>query len=145
MRLAAFTTSVMVGWAMAGAASASNAILIDPQIFFIVGVATDYRPSVAQAVHYALRKGANKTVMPPRNFSTTYGFGPDEIPAAVVERKALNHLFSVTYEELSRLASTVRRSDPGATASPTTLVNEAWLKLANFPGVASTLAPCVRC
>jgi hypothetical protein len=37
MRLAAFTTSVMVGWAMAGAASASNAMLIDAQIFFIVG------------------------------------------------------------------------------------------------------------
>ncbi len=46
------------------------------------------------------------------------------------DREALNYLFSVTYEELRRLASTVRRSDPEATLSPTTLVNEAWLKLA---------------
>jgi len=52
------------------------------------------------------------------------------------ERKALDHLFSVTYEELRRLASSVRRSHPGATLSPTALVNEAWLKLANSPGLA---------
>lgn len=39
----------------------------------------------------------------------------------------------MTYEELRRLASTVRRSDPAATLSPTTLVNEAWLKLAASP------------
>jgi len=42
-------------------------------------------------------------------------------------------LFSLTYEELRRLASTVRRGDPHATLSPTTLVHEAWLKLANSP------------
>ncbi|HEV3277995.1 MAG TPA: ECF-type sigma factor [Terriglobia bacterium] len=53
------------------------------------------------------------------------------------ERRALDHLFSVTYEELRRLASSVRRGDPAATLSPTTLVNEAWLKLANSPPFAS--------
>jgi RNA polymerase sigma factor (TIGR02999 family) len=43
---------------------------------------------------------------------------------------ALDVLFSAAYEELRRLASAVRRSDRNATLSPTTLVNEAWLKLA---------------
>ncbi|HEU0368472.1 MAG TPA: ECF-type sigma factor [Candidatus Acidoferrum sp.] len=54
------------------------------------------------------------------------------------DRRALDHLFSVTYEELRRLASSVRRGDPSATLSPTALVNEAWLKLADSPQVAST-------
>ena len=62
----------------------------------------------------------------------------------------MDQLFSVTYEELRRLASTVRRGDPSATLSPTALVNEAWLKLAD-PQIAnnlkitlqgSLLAPC---
>jgi RNA polymerase sigma factor (TIGR02999 family) len=52
-------------------------------------------------------------------------------------RQALDNLFSLTYEELRRLAYSVRRGDPSATLSPTALVNEAWLKLANSPGVAS--------
>jgi len=55
-----------------------------------------------------------------------------------VDRQALDHLFSVTYEELRRLASSVRRGDPSATLSPTALVNEAWLKLAGSPQVAAT-------
>jgi len=54
------------------------------------------------------------------------------------DRQALDELFSVTYEELRRLAGSVRRDDPGATLSPTALVNEAWLKLADFPAVART-------
>ncbi len=56
----------------------------------------------------------------------------------VPERSALDHLFSVTYEELRRLASSVKRNDPGATLNPTALVNEAWVKLANSPHFAST-------
>src|SRR5436853_264289 len=52
-------------------------------------------------------------------------------------RQALDNVFSLTYEELRRLAYSVRRGDPSATLSPTALVNEAWLKLANSPGVAS--------
>ena len=54
------------------------------------------------------------------------------------DRRALDDLFSATYDELRRLAATVRRDDPGATLSPTALVNEAWLKLAGTPGVART-------
>ena len=58
--------------------------------------------------------------------------------SAESDRQALNELFSVTYEELRRLAGSVRRDDPGATLSPTALVNEAWLKLADSPALART-------
>lgn len=51
---------------------------------------------------------------------------------------ALDRVFSLAYEELRRLAATVRRDDPGTTMSPTDLVNEAWLKLRNSPGLADT-------
>ncbi len=54
------------------------------------------------------------------------------------ERRALDDLFSVTYEELRRLANTVKRGDQSVTLTPTALVNEAWLKLANSPRFAST-------
>lgn len=47
-------------------------------------------------------------------------------------------MFSEAYEELRRLAATVRQGDPSATLSPTALVNEAWLKLADSPHVART-------
>lgn len=59
-------------------------------------------------------------------------------PASADDRQALDELFSLTYEELRRLASAVRRDDPSATLSPTGLVNEAWLKLAASPQVART-------
>ena len=68
----------------------------------------------------------------------THGFDPAGSNATPEERRALDHLFSVTYEELRRLASSVRRSDPSATLSPTTLVNEAWLKLAASPAFSTT-------
>jgi RNA polymerase sigma factor (TIGR02999 family) len=45
----------------------------------------------------------------------------------------LEELFSAAYEELRRLASAVKRDDRNATLSPTTLVNEAFLKLAHAP------------
>lgn len=54
------------------------------------------------------------------------------------EREALDALFSATYEELRRLAASVRRNDPSVTLSPTALVNEAWLKLAQSPEFAAT-------
>jgi len=52
------------------------------------------------------------------------------------DRQALDDLFSATYDELRRLAASVRRADPSITLSPTALVNEAWLKLADSPHVA---------
>jgi RNA polymerase sigma factor (TIGR02999 family) len=54
------------------------------------------------------------------------------------ERQSLDDLFSVTYEELRRLAASVKRGDQSATLSPTALVNEAWLKLASSPRFATT-------
>jgi RNA polymerase sigma factor (TIGR02999 family) len=50
-----------------------------------------------------------------------------------IDQATLDTLFSASYEELRRLASVVRKSDPNATFSPTTLVNEAWLKLSRTP------------
>ena len=66
-----------------------------------------------------------------------FGGESDNSQALGEERLALDDLFSVAYEELRRLASSVRRGDPCATLSPTALVNEAWLKLAGSPDVAS--------
>lgn len=57
--------------------------------------------------------------------------------SAAEQQPSLDDLFSLTYEELRRLASSVRRGDPSATLNPTALVNEAWLKLANSPSLAS--------
>jgi RNA polymerase sigma factor (TIGR02999 family) len=56
----------------------------------------------------------------------------------VIDRETLDRLFSVTYEELRRLASRVRRRDWATSVSPTTLVNEAWMKLAASPSFRST-------
>ncbi len=44
-------------------------------------------------------------------------------------RPTLDELFSLAYEELRRLAATVRQNDPNSSLSPTALVHEAWLKL----------------
>jgi RNA polymerase sigma factor (TIGR02999 family) len=76
--------------------------------------------------------------MPFRNSQAASGFQPDDLGKTPEERRSLDQLFSVTYEELRRLASSVKRSDPGATLSPTTMVNEAWVKLAKSPQFAST-------
>lgn len=68
--------------------------------------------------------------MPHRTTGWTHGLEGDDLGPQLKDRHVLDQLFSVTYEELRRLASSVRRSDPNASLSPTTLVNEAWLKLA---------------
>jgi RNA polymerase sigma-70 factor, ECF subfamily len=62
----------------------------------------------------------------------------DRAPPSDEDRRALDAVFSEAYEELRRLAATVRQGDPSATLSPTALVNEAWLKLADSPHVART-------
>jgi RNA polymerase sigma factor (TIGR02999 family) len=85
-----------------------------------------------------LRNRAEKTVMRLRNIGTARGFFPGASDVTPQERRALDNLFSLTYEELRRLASTVRRGDPNATLSPTTLVHEAWLKMANSPRLGDT-------
>jgi RNA polymerase sigma factor (TIGR02999 family) len=67
---------------------------------------------------------------------SAHGLEGAELGALSHDRRALDLLFSATYEELRRLAATIRRDDPSATLSPTALVNEAWLKLADSPHVA---------
>jgi RNA polymerase sigma factor (TIGR02999 family) len=85
-----------------------------------------------------LRKNMVKTVMPLDNFSMAPGFKAAEPSGTPEERRALDELFSLTYEELRRMASSVKQNDPRATLNPTALVNEAWLKLGNSPRLAST-------
>jgi hypothetical protein len=110
-----------------------------------------------------MRKGMEKTVMAIRDSQAAQdpdrtGSTPDSVPGSAdspaitpEQRRALDELFSVTYEELRRLASVVSRGDPSATMNPTALVNEAWLKYRSHriwrrvPGCisnASRLAPC---
>jgi RNA polymerase sigma factor (TIGR02999 family) len=91
--------------------------------------------------HYALRQREEKTVMTGKGsrWSAKKDSGePGQSAQSTPDRAALNDLFSATYEELRRLASTVRRGDPSATLNPTALVNEAWIKLAKSPEIAST-------
>lgn len=89
-------------------------------------------------IHSALREGAEETVMPLRESRPSQK--PSQLPGnpkladSAEQRNALDQLFSVTYEELRRLASAVKRGDPSVTLSPTALVNEAWLKLSKSPG-----------
>jgi RNA polymerase sigma factor (TIGR02999 family) len=73
--------------------------------------------------------------MPLENTGLPEGLELGDWGSTPEERRSIDYLFSVTYEELRRLAYSVRRGDPGATLSPTALVNEAWLKLVNSPGL----------
>lgn len=61
----------------------------------------------------------------------------DGVSPVAADNVVLEQLFTATYEELRRLASSIRRGDPSATISPTALVNEAWLKLAGSPPLVS--------
>jgi RNA polymerase sigma-70 factor, ECF subfamily len=67
----------------------------------------------------------------PQSEALQLGFPPED-------RHTLDHLFSATYEELRRLASSVRRGDPSATLNPTALVNEAWMKMAKSREIGAT-------
>lgn len=64
--------------------------------------------------------------------------GSESDGPGAADRAELDQVFSAAYEELRRIAQLVRRNDPGATLSPTTLVNEAYLRLAATPAVART-------
>jgi RNA polymerase sigma-70 factor, ECF subfamily len=52
-------------------------------------------------------------------------------------RTRLDAYYTAAYEELRRLAAIVGRRGGSATLNPTTLVHEAWLKLARSPDFAS--------
>ncbi|MBZ5536710.1 MAG: sigma-70 family RNA polymerase sigma factor [Acidobacteriia bacterium] len=75
-----------------------------------------------------MRKRGDKTVIPSPNADIAPG----------LDREQLDSLFSATYEELRRLAASVRSGDPAATLNPTALVHGAWLKLAKSPGFVVT-------
>src|SRR5271168_535471 len=53
------------------------------------------------------------------------------------EKRAIDDLFSLVYEELRRLASMVRRNEVNATLSSTALLHEAWMRLRDSPPLAS--------
>ncbi|MGA8150304.1 MAG: ECF-type sigma factor [Terriglobales bacterium] len=74
----------------------------------------------------------------PRNLRPETAFRHDGTDTISENRRSLDQLFSLTYEELRRLASSVKRGDPSNTLSPTALVNEAWVKLSNSPPIAAT-------
>lgn len=86
--------------------------------------------------HHAVRERDGETVMAAKKYSMDEAFSLPDPPADAEQRRALDNLFSLTYEELRRLAAAVRRGDPSATLSPTVLVHEAWLKLEKSPGIS---------
>src|ERR1700736_2168946 len=75
-----------------------------------------------------MRKRGGKTVIP-------YQHG-EEMPG--LDRAEVDYLFSLAYEELRRLATSVKSGAPAATLNPTALVHEAWLKLASSEGFVYT-------
>jgi RNA polymerase sigma factor (TIGR02999 family) len=85
-----------------------------------------------------MRESERKTVTAAKATPSADGLAAEPTSMPASSRQTLDQLFSVTYEELRRLASSVRRGDPSATLSPTALVNEAWLKLAKSPDVGAT-------
>jgi len=65
----------------------------------------------------------------------------DESGRIAEDQRALDDLFSLTYEELRRLASLVRRNSNGASINSTALVHEVWIKLKDSPRLALTSLP----
>lgn len=56
------------------------------------------------------------------------------------QRKQLDVVYSLAYEELKRQARALLRHEGAASISPTTLVNEAWIKLSATPAIAGMSA-----
>ncbi|HEY7877298.1 MAG TPA: ECF-type sigma factor [Gemmatimonadaceae bacterium] len=83
-----------------------------------------------------MRNVEGKPVIALGGTPVAHGLDGDTLCSMTLDRRSLDELFSATYEELRRLASTVRRADANATLSTTTLVNEAWLKLAHSNHIA---------
>ena len=63
--------------------------------------------------------------------------GEKQGPPIPVEKagETLDEMFTVAYEELRRIAASLKRGDQSATLNPTALVNETWLKLARARGL----------
>lgn len=52
-------------------------------------------------------------------------------------QRPLDEVFTLAYEELRRLARSIRHNDLRGSLTPTAIVNEAWIKLSRTPTVAS--------
>ena len=55
-----------------------------------------------------------------------------------IPNRSLDERFSLVYEELRRIASSLRSSEANAEIRSTALVDEAWIKLRNSPQLADT-------
>lgn len=60
-----------------------------------------------------------------------------EQSGSIEKNKDFDDIFSAAYEELRRLASSVRRNEAHVTLNSTALVNEAWVKLKDSPHLTS--------
>jgi RNA polymerase sigma-70 factor, ECF subfamily len=76
------------------------------------------------------------SITSPPALETTAVAGDAEFNALDPERRMVDEFFSAAYEELLRIATAVRKRDGRAELSPSTLVNEAWLKLSSSHGLA---------
>lgn len=92
--------------------------------------------------HLLFRNFGGKSVMVPRDFEVSEGRGPEPISGeggapipGERARETLDELFTAAYEELRRIAASLKRDDRSATLNPTALVNETWLKLARARGL----------
>jgi RNA polymerase sigma factor (TIGR02999 family) len=82
-----------------------------------------------------MRKAAGKTVI---DFEAAAPPHAGDATSNDLDRAGLDALFTLAYDELRRLASSVSQGEGSFTLSPTALVNEAWLKLAESPSFATT-------
>jgi RNA polymerase sigma factor (TIGR02999 family) len=82
-----------------------------------------------------MRKPGTKTVTAPMKEVQEMPSPQEEMPP-ITDRDALDQVFGLVYEELWRVASSIRRRDPGATQHTGTLVHEAWIRLKDSPQLA---------
>jgi RNA polymerase sigma factor (TIGR02999 family) len=62
----------------------------------------------------------------------------EEVMLSTGQQPELNEVFSTVYEELKRIAASIRRKQYGAALNTTTLVHEAWIKLRRSPSFQFT-------
>jgi RNA polymerase sigma factor (TIGR02999 family) len=101
--------------------------------------ATDERQPIAVSAHRGtaltkyLRNSARNTVVPkpPETDAEEAGSPAESTPS-------IDRVFGLMYEELRRVASSVRRNESHETLNSTALVHEAWLRLKDSPQLAAT-------
>jgi RNA polymerase sigma factor (TIGR02999 family) len=78
--------------------------------------------------------------MPPQPRSAN-SRSSEQAVSALQDRRALDDLYSLVYEELRRLAAFIRRNEVNAPLNTTALVHEAWLKLKDSPSLGLKTPP----